>query len=246
MQSLFYDRHEAGTELARSLEPYAAQEDAIVLALPRGGVPVAYEVAIALGLPLDVILVRKLGVPYQPELAMGAIARGGVAIIDERLIQNLGISEYEVAQIADAERFELERREKAYRGEAKPPDLCGKIVILVDDGLATGSSMKAAIMAARRLAAARVVVAVPVAPQQTVGEMQRLADDVICLMTPAPFRSVGQWYTDFGQVEDADVTDLLARAKKNVDKIHRRISIDESWSDAARDEADVTSNENAA
>jgi putative phosphoribosyl transferase len=171
-------------------------------------------VAAALGLPLDVFVVRKLGAPLQPELAVGAIAPGGVTILDEALIDRLGVSQHEIVDKANAERVELERRESLYRGAGPLPDVDEKLVILVDDGLATGSTMKAAIEAVRRLGASRVVVAVPVAPAQTCLEIDRIADDVVCLSCPEFFRAVGEWYLDFGQVSDAEVRRLLADSRK--------------------------------
>jgi putative phosphoribosyl transferase len=208
----FRNRTEAGRILARSLEDYADRDDVIVLALPRGGVPVGYEVAKALGAPLDVFVVRKVGVPGHEELAMGAIASGGLLVLDERVVQALGISRQEVERTVAAELRELERRETAYRGDRDPPELEGKTVILVDDGLATGSTMRAAALAVRQLRPARIVVAVPVASPETCDEFREEVDEVVCGLTPRPFRSVGQWYDDFSQTTDDEVRELLARA----------------------------------
>jgi putative phosphoribosyl transferase len=216
MSYIFNDRAEAGRALARELSGYGGREDAIVLALPRGGLPVAYEVATALGLPLDVLTVRKLGLPFQPELAIGAIASGDVTILDERVVEELGIPRQEVIKIRNHELIELDRRERLYRRGRGALNLRGKLAIIVDDGVATGSTMKAAIEAVRRLAADRVVVAVPVAPARTRDAMQHIADDVICLSCPERFQAVGQWYAQFGQVSDKEVQRLLADARKLV------------------------------
>jgi putative phosphoribosyl transferase len=208
----FRDRMEAGRLLAELLREYAGRDDVIVLALPRGGVPVAYEVAQALGAPLDVFVVRKLGVPGHEELAMGAVATGGVLVLDEGLVRALGIPEEELRRVVDAELRELERRDAEYRGDREPPDVEGKTVILVDDGLATGSTMRAAALAVRRLNPARVVVAVPVAAEETCDAFREVVDDVVCGVTPTPFRAVGLWYEDFSQTTDEDVRNLLEGA----------------------------------
>jgi predicted phosphoribosyltransferase len=208
----FRDRTEAGRILARELAGYAGRDGVVVLALPRGGVPVGYELAKALGAPLDVFVVRKIGVPGHEELAMGAIATGGVLVLDESLIRRLGLSERQVARVVAAEQRELERREAAYRGDREPPDVEGKTVILVDDGLATGSTMRAAALAARRHNPERVVVAVPVAAAETCDHFRDAVDDVVCVLTPAPFFAVGLWYEDFSQTTDEEVRELLARA----------------------------------
>lgn len=208
--TLFRDRREAGRALARRLASYAGRADVIVLALPRGGVPVASEIARAMDVPLDVFLVRKLGVPGHEELAMGAIASGGARVLDSEVVQVYRISEEEIARVAAAESRELVRREHAYRGDRPPLDLQGRTVILVDDGLATGSSMRAGLAALRRLSPARIVIAVPVAPCSTLSALAGLADETVCLATPEPFHAVGMFYDDFGQVGDKEVRDALA------------------------------------
>ena len=206
----FRDRVEAGRLLARALERYAGDAALLVLALPRGGVIVGAEVARHLGAPLDAILVRKLGVPGHEELAMGAIASGGVRILSGDVIEALGIPDRDIAAVAAAEEDELERREQAYRGVKAAPAVRGRTVILVDDGLATGATMRAAAAAVRSQEPARVVVAVPVAPAATCDLLRPLAADVVCLPTPARFHSVGEWYHDFAQTSDEDVRRLLA------------------------------------
>ena len=193
---LFRDRREAGRQLAAKLAKYAGRPDVIVLALPRGGVPVAYEVARALGAPLDVFVVRKLGVPGYEELAMGAVATGGVGVLNEQLVNRLGIPERLIDAVAAREQQELARRERLYRDGRPPPDVRGRTVILVDDGLATGATMHAAIEALRQLQPARIVVAVPTASPEVCEEMKAEVDDVICAITPEPFQAVGLW-TDF-------------------------------------------------
>ena len=184
----------------------------IVLAIPRGGVPVGYEVARVLGAPLDVIVVRKLGVPFQPELAMGAIASGGVRILNHEVVDELGYPQAVVDAVAARELGELERRERAYRGDRRPLDPRGKVVILVDDGLATGSSMLAAVASVRERGAAAVVVAVPVGAEPTCRLVARAADELMCPLTPQAFVAVGQWYEDFGQTPDEEVRALLEQA----------------------------------
>jgi putative phosphoribosyl transferase len=208
----FRNRTEAGRVLARALGDYADRDDVVVLALPRGGVPVAFELAKALRAPLDVFLVRKLGLPGHEELAMGAIAAGGVLVLDQDLLRRLGVSEAELERTVAEEAQELQRREAAYRGERPPPDVAGKTVILVDDGLATGATMRAAALAVRRLGPAKVVVAVPVAAAETCDEFRDDVDEIVCAVTPAPFYSVGLWYDDFSQTTDDEVRELLARA----------------------------------
>jgi len=190
----------------------ANRPDVVVLALPRGGVPVGYEVAKALNAPLDVFVVRKLGVPGQEELAMGAIASGGVRVVNERLVQALGIPDEVVDAIAAEEERELQRREREYREGRSPVDVTGRSVILVDDGLATGSSMRVAAQALKAKNPTRIIVAVPVASPQTCEQFQSEVDQVICAVTPEPFWAVGQWYRDFSQTSDQEVRDLLRRA----------------------------------
>ncbi len=212
MRERFVDRHEAGRVLAEALGSYAGRDDVLVLALPRGGVPVGFEVARALEAPLDVMLVRKLGVPGQEELAMGAIASGGVRIVSDDVVNALDIPERAIAIVAAAEAQELERRERAYR-EGRPfPDVGGKVAILVDDGLATGATMRAAVAALRALGAGPVVAAVPVAPPETCAALSRVVDQMICALTPDPFFAVGAWYEDFTETSDETVRALLHRA----------------------------------
>jgi predicted phosphoribosyltransferase len=205
----FLDRRDAGRALGAKLASYRNRNDVVVLGLPRGGVPVAFEVALALDAPLDVFLVRKLGSPGQEELAMGAIASGGVRVLNPTVIRSLRISAEEIERATRREEEELRRRELSYRGDRPPLDLRSRIAILVDDGLATGSSMRAAVEAARKLAPARIVVAVPVAPFSTAREMRRIADDVVCVATPEPFDSVGRFYEGFDQTTDEEVRELL-------------------------------------
>src|SRR3954469_12026711 len=210
----FRDRAEAGRLLAERLRQYAGRDDVVVLGLPRGGVPVAFEVARALGAPLDVFLVRKLGVPGHEELAFGAIATGGTRVLNEEVVESLGIPLEWIEAIDAKERRELERQDRAYRGERPPPDLAGRTVILVDDGLATGATMSAAVRAVRQEGAERIVVAVPVADPEVCDVLRGEADDVVCLMTPRPFRAVGIWYEDFSQTSDEEVRELLERANR--------------------------------
>ena len=209
---LFRDRREAGRQLAEKLTAYANRPDVLVLALPRGGVPVAYEVARTLGAPLDVFVVRKLGVPGYEELAMGAVATGGVRVLNDQLVERLGIPEQLIDAVAARERQALARRERLYRGSRPPPDVRGRTVILVDDGLATGATMYAAIEALRKQNPGRIVVAVPTASPDTCEEMKKKADDVICAVTPEPFHAVGRWYQVFSQTTDEEVAELLAQA----------------------------------
>jgi putative phosphoribosyl transferase len=208
----YRSRSEAGRLLARTLHRYKDRSDVLVLALPRGGVPVAYEVATALKAPLDVFIVRKLGVPGNEELAMGAIASGGIRTLNSSVIQHLNIPEEAIEAVAAREGEELRRRERLYRGDKPSPTISGRIVILIDDGLATGSTMKAAIAALRRQNPAKIVVAVPTAPADTCDELQHEADEVICAVTPEPFYAVGLWYENFEQTTDAEVTELIRRA----------------------------------
>ena len=214
MVRLYRDRMEAGRELAARLTAYAHRQDVLVFALPRGGVPIGYEVAKALQAPLDVFVVRKLGVPGHEELAMGAIATGGICVVNEEVVHMLHIPKEVIDAVAAKERRELERREHLYRDDRPPPDVNGCIVILVDDGLATGSTMRAAAEALRQQHPARIVVAVPVAAPSTCDEFSTEVDEVICSETPEPFYGVGYWYEDFSQTSDQEVHDLLAQAEQ--------------------------------
>ena len=212
MPTAFRDRTEAGQRLAERLVAYAGRPDVLVLALPRGGVPVASEVARALGVPLDVFVVRKLGVPGHEELAMGAIASGGVCVLNDDVVQALNIPERVIEAVAARERRELGRRERAYRGGRPAPEVRGRTVILVDDGLATGSTMRAAVAALRRRGPARIIVAVPTAAPSTCEEFRHEADECVCDITPDPFYAVGLWYEDFSPTTDDEVRDLLERS----------------------------------
>lgn len=216
MPTPFQNRTEAGRILAKRLASYAGRSDVLVLALPRGGVPVAYEVARALGAPLDVFVVRKLGLPGHEEMAMGAIASGGICILNDDVVQALRIPENVIEDVAAKEFRELERREKAYRDHRPVPVVNGRTVILVDDGLATGSTMRAAVAALRRLGPARLVVAVPTAAPSTCEEFRHEADECICDITPDPFYAVGLWYEDFSQTTDNEVRELLDLAASRV------------------------------
>jgi predicted phosphoribosyltransferase len=209
---VFRNRADAGRRLATLLGAYAGRPDVIVLALPRGGVPVGAEVARALGAPLDVFLVRKLGVPGHEELAMGAIASGGVRVLNEDVVTALHIPPAVVDAVAAREEAELSRREALYRGDRPPPDLRGRVVILVDDGLATGSTMRAAAAAVRGQGPARIVVAVPVAAAETCAELRAQVDELVGALTPEPFFAVGVWYEDFSQTTDEEVRTLLDHA----------------------------------
>jgi putative phosphoribosyl transferase len=209
---LFRDRREAGRFLAGKLIHYANRRDLLVLALPRGGVPVAFEVARALKAPLDVFLVRKLGVPGHEELAMGAIASGNVCVLNNDVVRELRIPKHVIDEVARREQRELERREQDYRGDRSAPELENRTLILVDDGLATGSTMRAAVAALRRRNPSRIVVAVPVGAPETCAEFQDEADEAICAMEPEPFYSVGLWYRDFSQTSDEEVRTLLKQA----------------------------------
>jgi predicted phosphoribosyltransferase len=211
---IYRDRIEAGQYLASQLGDYVDRQDVLVLALPRGGVPVAFEVARALRAPLDIFLVRKLGVPGHEELAMGAIATGGVRVLNEDVVEYLGVSGEVIEAVAADEQRELERRERAYRGDRPAPDVRGRTVILVDDGLATGSTMRAAAVALRKQQPARIVAAVPVSAPQTCDEFRMEVDEIICAVTPEPFQAVGLWYKDFSQTTDEEVHDLLERAAR--------------------------------
>jgi putative phosphoribosyl transferase len=214
MERRFRDRTEAGRLLAEQLGAYANRGDVLVLALPRGGVPVGFEVAQALDAPLDVFLVRKLGVPGHEELAMGAVATGGVRVLNEGVVQALAIPESSIDSVAEAEQKELERREQAYRGERSAPDVQGHTIMLIDDGLATGTTMRAAIAALRQQRPNRIVVAVPTASPVTCDEFRDEVDDIVCLITPEPFFAVGLWYENFSQTTDDEVRSLLEQSAR--------------------------------
>ena len=209
----FKDRQQAGRLLGDEVLSYRDVPGVVILGLPRGGVVVAAELAKALDMPMDVFVVRKLGVPSHPELAMGALASGGVRVLNHALIENLGISERDIDAVAETEQKELERREHTYRLGGGPLDLAGKTVILVDDGLATGATMRAAVRAIRERKAGRVVVAVPVAAQDALDTIRIEADEVVCLLAPVLFQALGQWYEQFEQVEDEEVRALMARQR---------------------------------
>ena len=208
----FRDRAAAGRELAGRLREYAGRPDAIVLALPRGGVPVGFEVARELGIPLDIVLVRKLGVPGREELAMGAVASSGLYFIDRWLVNRLEITADQIESVVERERREVTRRERAYRGDRPPPEVRDKTVICVDDGLATGASMRVAVVALREAKPAKIVVAVPVAASQVAADLREVADDVVVSRLPQQFRAVSLWYEDFSQTTDDQVRELLTRA----------------------------------
>jgi predicted phosphoribosyltransferase len=216
MERAFANRTEGGCLLAEKLAKYSNRDDVIVLGLPRGGVPVAYEVAKRLRAPLDVFIVRKLGVPGFEELAAGAIASGGVRVLNEDVMRAIPYADEAIEAVTTRETAELERREQIYRQGRPPLELRDRIAILVDDGLATGATMRAAVKALRQSGAAKVVVAVPVGPQDTCLEIKQLADDAICLSTPPFFQAVGQYYEDFSQTSDADVRELLTRAAQEI------------------------------
>jgi putative phosphoribosyl transferase len=209
---IFQNRAEAGQQLASHLEKYANRDDVIVLAVPRGGVPIAFEVARALNLPLDIFVLRKLGVPGHEEFAFGAIGSGGVRVLDGQVVQSLGLSNMVIDLITRAERAELARREQIYRGRRPPLNVRGKIVILVDDGIATGASLTAGVHAVRQMQPAAIVIAAPVAPRSTVKRLRHEVDDVVCVETPERFYGVGRFYHDFSQVSDEEVNALLDSA----------------------------------
>ena len=208
----FYDRADAGRQLASRLTKYCNRPEVLVLALPRGGVPVGLEVATALEAPLDVFLVRKLGVPFQPELAMGAIASGGTRVLNPLVTDALAIAPEMLESVVAREKAELERRERLYRAGRPTPEVKGKTVILVDDGIATGSTMRAAVLALREQGTKEIVVAVPVAPQSAVAELGSLADELVCVLEPKEFLAIGEWYQDFSQLTDQEVNRLLQQA----------------------------------
>jgi len=226
----FRDRVDAGQQLAQHLKAYANRSDVLVLALPRGGLPVGFEVARALNVPLDVFVVRKLGVPGHEELAMGAIATGGVRVLNEEVAEVLGpfadaIIDYVTAQ----EQKELERRERLYRDDRPPPDVQGRTVILVDDGLATGSTMRAAVAALKQQHPARIVVAVPTAAPETCDELRHEVDELVCVITPDPFFAVGLWYEDFSQMDDEEVRAWLQRAARELPPVPRKAHPTPTW-----------------
>jgi len=208
----FRDRRHAGELLAARLSTYAHRPNVLVLALPRGGVPVAYEVATELGAPLDLFIVRKLGVPGYEELAMGAVATGGIRVLNEDVIRSLRIPDSVIDAVAQWELHEIARREREYRGDLPEPDVNGQTVILIDDGLATGATMQAGVKALHRQQPAKIVVGVPTASPQSCEELRGQVDDIVCAVTPEPFYAVGAWYEDFSQTTDEEVRDLLARA----------------------------------
>lgn len=212
---MFVDRLDAGKKLAVRLQAYTDNPNLLILALPRGGVPVAAVVSAALRAPFDVFLVRKIGVPLHPELAMGAVAEGGVKVLNRELVDELGVRESEVEKVSAEEQRELERRVRAFRGSRELPPIDGKVVILIDDGLATGSTMEAAVMAMRQRKPAKVIVAVPVAARETVERMKTIADEVVCVEIPDPFQAVGLWYDDFSQLTDQDVVEVLREVPRN-------------------------------
>lgn len=218
---IFQDRIDAGQKLAERLTEYADRADVLVLALPRGGVPVAFEVAQRLGAPLDVFLVRKLGVPGHEELAMGAIASGGTRVLNEDVVGPLRIPDAVIDRVAEIEQTELERREDTYRDALPPPQIAGKIVILIDDGLATGATMRAAALAIREQNPQKLIIAVPVASPRTCQEFETEADAIVCAVTPEPFHGVGMWYRDFSQTTDDKVRELLSANRQHLNKPDR-------------------------
>jgi putative phosphoribosyl transferase len=214
MNKLFHDRTEAGRRVAEMLGDYARRADVLILALPRGGVPVAFEVAKALNAPLDIFVVRKLGLPSNEELAMGALASGNIRVLNKEVVRSFGVGARIIEAVAEKEQAELERRERLYRGDSPPPEVGGKTILLVDDGIATGSTVRAAIAALRQREPARIVVGVPVAPASTCEALRADADEVVCAKTPEPFYAVGQWYKVFDQTTDEQVRELFERSKK--------------------------------
>jgi putative phosphoribosyl transferase len=225
MQPKFHDRRHAGRILAAHLETYGGRRDVLVLALPRGGVPVGFEVAHALRVPFDVFLVRKLGVPSNPELAMGAIAAGGIRVVDYDLIESLGIIDEQLDAVLRREEQELARRQRLYRHGGPHPGIAGRVVVLVDDGLATGATMKAAVIAIRAQWPARLVVAVPISTPSTYDELEQMADQAVCAMTPEPLHSVGTWYDDFTQTTDEEVLELLGIAAREQQERDRTAAV---------------------
>lgn len=213
---LFKDRRDAGRKLAQELSAYAGRLGVSVLALPRGGVPVAYEVALALNAPLDIFIVRKLGLPGHEELAIGAIASGGVRVLNDDIVRVLNIPQRVIDAVVQRELQELERRERAYRGNRPAPEVHGCTVILIDDGLATGASMRAAVAGLRAKNPARIVVAVPTAAPETCAALEPEVDEIVCAMTPEPFYGVGRWYEDFSQTTDEEVRMLLEEANRQM------------------------------
>ena len=214
--ALFRDRRDAGRKLAHELSAYANRSDVIVLALPRGGVPVAYEVAQALHVPMDVFIVRKMGLPGHEELAFGAIASGGVLVLNEDVVQGFNVPSEVIDAVAQRELRELQRRERAYRGDRPAPHIQANTVILIDDGLATGASMRAAVRGLRAQNPARIIVAVPTAAMQTCEALEPEVDDILCATTPEPFYGVGRWYDDFSQTTDEEVHALLEDAARQL------------------------------
>ena len=212
----FRNREQAGRMLADRLKHYSNRSDVVVLALPRGGVPVGVEVASALRAPLDVFVVRKLGAPGQPELAMGAIASGGVRVLNDEVVQVLNLTDDAINRVAQTEQQELERRERLYRADGPSPNLTDQVVILVDDGLATGSTMRAAVKAVRQHGPARIVVAVPTAAAETCEDFKSEVDEIVCVIAPEAFQAVGLWYQEFPQTSDEEVRDLLERSSREL------------------------------
>jgi predicted phosphoribosyltransferase len=217
---IFQNRAEAGQQLASHLGKYANREDVIVLGVPRGGVPIAFEVARTLNLPLDIFVLRKLGLPGHEEVAFGAIGSGGVRVLDRQIVESAGLSQLVIEFVTRAERAELARREQIYRGGRPPLDVRGKTVILVDDGIATGSSLRAGVHAVRQMQPAAIVIAVPVAPRSTVNRLRREVDDLVCVEPAERFYGVGQFYRDFSQVSDDEVNALLASAYRREPQYH--------------------------